>query len=198
MSSGSDVVRHTFCIITFPMKSVSFVLLFFISFACQANDLKMFCLSGPVDSICIVMNDAGLEWQTEYTFDTDGALIEIDGEEIDCKRDAEGRMTAITLIDTAEDDEESYTTISMRLFYDKAGHVVKSEAVSGDEQWVQTYVYDTKGLLKQHSYNMNGEDEIQTYTYLKFDKFGNWTERLEKSKSMDQTIRQIRNITYSE
>lgn len=177
-------------------KAVCFVFLFFISLVCRANDFGMFCISGPVDSICIVMNDAGLEWQTEFTFDSDGFLIEIDGEEVECERDSEERITSITLTDYAEDDENSATTIQMRLFYDKSGRVVRTEAVSGDEQWVQHYIYDGQGRLKELRYDMNGEDEIRIYTYLKFDKFGNWTERTEKLRSMDQTIHQSRHITY--
>lgn len=177
-------------------KVVCFVFLFFISLVCRANDFGMFCISGPVDSICIVMNDAGLEWQTEFTFDSAGFLIEIDGEEVECERDSEERITSITLTDYAEDDENSATTIQMRLFYDKSGRVVRTEAVSGDEQWVQHYIYDGQGRLKELRYDMNGEDEIRIYTYLKFDKLGNWTERTEKLRSMDQTIHQSRHITY--
>ena len=180
------------------MKSVSFVLLFFMSIVCQANDLQMFCLSGPVDSICIIMDDAGLEWQNEYTFNSDGFLIEIDGEEVDCGRDSAGRITSISLIEAAEDDEESYTAIEISLFYDKYGRVVKAEAVSGDEQWTQSYTYDTNGRLTEQRYNMSGDEEVRIYTYLEFDQFGNWTKRLERLKSMDQTTRQCRNIVYRE
>ncbi|WP_290449720.1 hypothetical protein, partial [Duncaniella muris] len=110
-----------------------------MSLICKANDLPMFCLAGPIDSLCVVMDDAGLEWQNEYTFDSDGSLIEIDGDEVDCERDSAGRISSITLIEATEDDEDTYTTIKMRLFYDKSGRVVRVEAVSGDEQWVQTY-----------------------------------------------------------
>ena len=38
------------------MKSVSFVLLFFMSLICKANDLPMFCLAGPVDSLCVAVS----------------------------------------------------------------------------------------------------------------------------------------------
>lgn len=179
------------------MKSAYLVLLFLLTnFACKANDLDMFRLSGPVDSVCIIMNDAGLEWQTEFTFDTNGILDGIDGEEIDCIRDDNGRITSITLIDAAEDDEESFTTIEMNLFYDNAGRVIRTTGMSADEQWSQRYIYDTNGLLKERTYDIVGEEEIQSYLYLKFDEYGNWTERLEKLQSMDQTIRQIRHITY--
>lgn len=178
------------------MKFTIFVLFLFIGLAGRANDLDMFRLTGPVDSLCVVMNDAGLEWQTEYTFDSDGMLIEIDGEEIECERDGENRIKTITLVDAAEDDENEFTTIEMKLFYDKTGRVIRTEAMSADEQWVQNYLYDSNGLLKQRDYDIVGDEEIQTYTYLKFDEFGNWTERLEKLKSMDQTILQIRHITY--
>lgn len=178
------------------MKSVCFLLLFLTCFVCRANDLTMFSLTGPVDSVCIVHDDAGLEWQIEYSFDSDGFLIEIDGEEPECERNKQHRISTITLIDSEEDDEESFTTIQMKLFYDNSGRVIKTESKSGDEQWIQNYFYDSKGLLKERDYDISGEKEVQTYTYLKFDEYGNWTERLEKLKSMDQTIRQTRYITY--
>lgn len=54
------------------------------------KDLDMFGLKGPVDSICIIMNDAGLEWQNEFTFDEHGMLVELDGMEVECTRDELG------------------------------------------------------------------------------------------------------------
>lgn len=130
--------------------------------------------------------------------DADGLLIEIDGEEFDCERDSDGRMTSIILEGSAEDDEDSFTTIETRLIYDSKNRVIKTTAISADEQWTQNYTYDANGLLKQRDYDNLGDDESQTYTYLKFDSYGNWTERLEKQKSMDQTIRQTRIIIYGE
>lgn len=162
----------------------------------HAGDLDMFCLKGPVDSVCVIMNDAGLEWQTEYTFDSEGFLIELDGEEFDCERDSSGRMISIILEDSAEDDEEAFTTIEVKISYDNAGRVVKTSSSSADEQWTQSYHYDHNGVLKQRDYDIVGNEEILTYVYLKFDDYGNWTERIEKLGSMDQSIRQIRHITY--
>ncbi|MCM1077483.1 MAG: hypothetical protein NC411_09010 [Bacteroides sp.] len=156
----------------------------------------MFCLKGPVDSICIVMNDAGLEWQTEFTFDENGFLIELDGAEIDCVRDENGRMKSITVEDALEDDEDAFTTINMTMAYDSEGRVIKVTSTSADETWTQNYRYNKDGLLSERDYDSDNQDEVQKYVYLKFDNFGNWTQRQEKLQSMDQVITQTRNITY--
>jgi len=163
---------------------------------CHAGDIDMFCLKGNVDSICISMNDAGLEWQTEFKFDNDGFLIGIDGDEFDCERDSSGRIVLVILEDYAEDDENELTTIETRLEYDDAGRVVKATAKTADEQWSQDYHYDNRGLLTSLSYDTAGENEVRTYTYVAFDSHGNWTERIENLSSMEQTIKQTRHIVY--
>lgn len=179
------------------MKVIYCLIISLCGLFARANDLDMFCLKGPVDSLCVIMNDAGLEWQNEFVFDEKGNLIEVDGEEFICERGADGRMQSIVLEEAVEDDEDTFTTIEMKLTYDPAtGRVEKVTSSSADETWTQLYRYDAKGLLKERSYDYSGEDEVWTYTYLKFDGHGNWTERLEKLGSMDQTIRQIRHITY--
>lgn len=178
------------------MKAIYCLIISFCSLFAHANDLDMFCLKGPVDSVCIVMNDAGLEWQNEYVFDEQGNLIELDGEEFICERDADGRMKSVLLEDAVEDDEEKFTTIEMTLSYNRDGRVDKVVSTAGDETWTRNYRYNEKGLLKERDYDTSGDDEKLTYVYYKFDDHGNWTERLEKLGSMDQTIRQIRNITY--
>ena len=180
------------------MKAI--ILLFASLFALSAhgavNDLDMFGLKGAVDSICIIMDDAGLEWQTEFAFDEDGMLIEIDGSEVECTRDKQGRISSITVEDAVEDNEDEFTTIEMKLTYDSAGHVIKVTATSQGESWVQNYRYDSRGLLKEHDYDGADQDEAQKYEYLEFAAHGNWTLRHEKLESMDQTIVQKRNITY--
>lgn len=162
----------------------------------EVKDLDMFGLKGPVDSICITMNDAGLEWQTEYTFDEHGMLVELDGVEVECTRDEQGRMKTIIVEDAVEDNEDAFTTIEMHLFYDNAGRVVKVTSMSADETWTQNYRYHHNGNLKERDYDSVDQDEMLTYVYLKFDDYGNWTLRHEKLASMDQTIAQTRNITY--
>lgn len=160
------------------------------------KDLDMFCLKGPVDSICIIMNDAGLEWQNEFTFDEHGMLVELDGMEVECTRDELGRMKTIIVEDVVEDNEDAFTTIEMHLFYDNAGRVIKVTSMSADETWTQNYRYHHNGNLKERDYDSVDSDEMLTYVYLKFDDYGNWTTRQEKLASMDQTITQTRNITY--
>lgn len=178
------------------MKTIICLLISLFGLSVHAGDLEMFCLKGPVDSVCVIMDDAGLEWQNEYVFDESGNLIELDGEEVICGRDSDGRMTSISLEEAVEDDEEKFTTIEMQLAYDQSGRVVKVVSTAADETWTQNFRYGPKGLLKERDYDTQSDDEKLTYVYRKFDEYGNWTERLEKLGSMDQTIRQIRHITY--
>lgn len=189
-------MKRLLTVISDKMKTLLLIIVSMCGLVAHANDLDMFCLKGPVDSVCIIMNDAGLEWQNEFTFDEKGFLVELDGMEIDCKRDSSGKMLSIIVEDAVEDDEDAFTTIEMCLTYDKAGRVVKVTSTSADEIWTQNYRYDHNGLLKERDYDSVDEDEVLTYTYLKFDEYGNWTERKEQLRSMDQTIIQTRNITY--
>ncbi len=178
------------------MKLLFYFLFTLLSISAHAGDLGMFCLKGPVDSVCVVMNDAGLEWQTEFVFDEDGFLIELDGEDFECERDENDRIRSVVLEDMVEDNEELYATIGMTFEYDKAGRVIRQISKSADETWTQNYHYDDKGRLIKRDYDTMSEDEVMTYEYVKFDELGNWTERIEKSASMDQNIRQIRKIFY--
>lgn len=164
----------------------------------NASDLDMFSLKGPVDSICIKMNDAGMEWQSEFTFDVDGNLIEIDGEEPNCHRGKDGRIDTIILEDTAEDDESLITSIEMKLNYDKGGRVVSVHSHSGEESWLQKFYYDEKGLLQKKEDIYPDYSDMFTYRYLNFDSYGNWTKRIEKLTSMDQSVVQTRDIIYVE
>ncbi len=145
-----------------------------------------------------MMNDAGLEWQNEFRFDKDGNLIEVDGEEFACDRDDSGRIVSLTLEEAVEDDEETFTAIDMELTYDSNGHVAKVISTSEDESWAQNYRYDKDGNLRERDYDAGTDDELLTYEYKSFDRFGNWTLRLEKLGSMDQTITQQRKITYDD
>ena len=178
------------------MKAIVFFIASVFGLFAHANDLKMFCLKGPVDSVCITMNDAGLEWQNEFCFDEKGFLVEMDGSDIDCKRDSFGRMISIIVEDAYEDNEEIFTTIEMNLTYDNAGRVSKVTSKSADEIWTQNYRYGQNRLLKERDYDSVDQDEVLKYTYLKFDDYGNWTKRVEKLQSMDSEIIHTRNITY--
>lgn len=178
------------------MKLILYFIFTLLGFSAYAGDLEMFCLKGPVDSVCVVMNDAGLEWQTEFVFDEDGFLVELDGEEFECERGDDGRIRSVALEEMVEDNEELYTTIEMTFEYDDAGRVVKLISKSADESWTQNYRYDDKGRLSKRDYDTLSGDEVMTYEYVNFDKFGNWTERVEKSASMDQSIRHTRKIFY--
>lgn len=180
------------------MKFLITILFTAIYSAAFSSDLEMFQLKGAVDSICITSNDAGLEWQTEFTFDEDGNLIEIDGEEFECERDAMGKIQSLVIEYAAEDDESVISTMELVLKYDSAGRVTSVESITPEEPLKHKYHYGDDGILRQKDEEFPDYTESITYTYLKYDSHGNWTERVEQLSSMNQSITQKREIFYSE
>ncbi len=164
----------------------------------HSSDLDIFLLKGPVDSVCVTFNDAGLEWQTEFTFDVDGNLIEIDGGEFDSTRDSSGRLKTLTIEYPAEDDESVINAITLVVKYDSEGRVTAVESLTPDDPLKRKYFYDKDGRLQRVEEENPDYTESMTYTYLKFDSYGNWIERREKLGSMDQTIMQKREVFYGE
>ncbi len=176
------------------MKHILFTLLLLIGLSAHSKDLDMFRLTGPVDSLCVEMDDAGLSWQTEFNFDEDGYLVAVDGIEINAERDDNDFITDFIIEEEDEDNEP--VTIETKIEYDKAGRVIKTVTISPDEEWTETFTYNHEGRLIKREYVSTDARETFSYTYTKFDTLGNWTERQEKIGSMDQTITQTRHITY--
>lgn len=176
------------------MKHLFYTLLLLVGLSAHSKDLDMFRLVGPVDSLCVEMNDAGLTWQCEYSFDDDGFLIEVDGVDINVERDRNGFITDFIIEEDDEDNEP--ITIETKITYDKAGRVTGTKTVSPDEEWTETFTYNHEGLLIKREYMSADSTEDFYYTYTKFDPLGNWTERQEKVSSLNQSIIQTRHITY--
>lgn len=176
------------------MNRLLFILLLLTGLNGSSKDLDMFSLNGPVDSLCVIMDDAGLTWQTEFKFNQDGLLVEFDGIEIDTERDGHNRIVDFIIEEDDEDNEP--VTIETKLEYDAAGRVIKTITTSPEEEWTETFIYDEKGRLKMREYTSVDATERFTYVYLKEDSNGNWTERQEKIASMDQVITQTRHIIY--
>lgn len=175
---------------------ITFLLCLIGVFAHAADQENLFGLKGDVDSICTITDDSGYAWQIEVVFDEDGNLLEVDGCEVVCKRDASGRLTEYT----AEDEDELGNTITIvtTLSYNKRNRVAKTRYTSGSDTWTETYTYDPAGLLVKKEFSGPEENEIYTYKYIKTDKQGNWTERIETGTLSEVAVRQIRNITYVE
>lgn len=176
------------------MNHLLLILSLLTAISAHANDLTMFSLKGPVDSLCIVMDDAGLTWQSEFKFDKKGLLIEFDGIEVDTERDKNNHIVDL-IIEDAEDGDET-VTIETKLEYDATGKVIKTITSSPDEEWTETFSYDRNGRLKSRNYTSPEVTEQYTYTYLKEDAQGNWTVREEKAVSMNQIITHTRKIIY--
>lgn len=176
------------------MKRLFYTLLLLVGLSAHSKDLDMFRLIGPVDSLCVEMNDAGLTWLCEYSFDDDGFLIEVDGVEVNVDRDSSGLITDFIIEEDDEDNEP--VTIETKITYDKAGRVTSTITMSPDEEWTETFTYNHEGLLVKREYKSVDSTEVFYYTYTKFDSLGNWTERHEKVSSLNQSIIQTRNITY--
>lgn len=172
------------------------LILFFITcINSYASDLKMFSLNGKVDSVCVVTDDAGLTWQTEYKFDKNGFLIEFDGIIVDADRDEQNHITDF-IVDVTEDENEP-VTIETSIDYDANGLVIKTVNSSPDDDWTETFTYDKRGRLIQRVYTGVDTNEHFTYKYLKEDENGNWVERHEIAASNNQTLIQRREIFYS-
>ena len=83
--------------------------------------------------------------------------------------------------------------------YNKKGQVSKTtlESASGTQE-TNTYTYNTKGLIiSKHTSSFGGEStDATTYTYQKFDKYGNWIKRT--AKTGKKSTVETRTITYYE
>ena len=181
-------------IVFYYMNRLLFIIFLLTGISGHAKDLDMFSLKGSVDSLCIIIDDAGLTWQTEFKFDNNGYLIEFDGIKIDTERNELNQITDFII---EEDDEDSEPiTIETILEYDSHGRVIKTTNISPDEEWTETFTYDDKGRLLSKVYESPYASEKFSYVYVKEDSKGNWTQRQEKIASTDQITTHTRNIIY--
>lgn len=171
-------------------------LLCLIGVAAHAADQQtLFGMKGEVDSICIITDDGGgFAWQVEIVFDEDGNVLEIDGVEVEVTRDSDGRLTSVTIED--EDEEGNPVLILTKLNYNRQNRVSRIESTSGNEKWSEKYVYDSAGLLIKKEFSGPEDTDTYTYQYVKTDKHGNWTKRIEKATMSGVAVEQTRNITY--
>lgn len=153
----------------------------------QWTDRNTFNLKGPVKAVYEDGSDyASME------FDEEGSLI-ITEEGCFIERYKNNRIGCVGPVYNYYTFSYSYYFFS----YNKKGQVSKTtlESASGTQE-TNTYTYNTKGLIiSKHTSSFGGEStDATTYTYQKFDKYGNWIKRTAKTKY--RTTVQTRTITY--
>ena len=147
------------------------------------TDRNTFNLKGPVKAI---YDNYGNEL---WGFEEDGTLYSRGGVQIiSNSRDKLGRITYIDA--SAITEFFSYT-------YNQKGLLIKESYTGGNRGWQSTtkYTYNAKGqVIKEVFSTEDGYRITTTYTYQKFDKYGNWIKRTAKNKY--GTTVETRTITY--
>ena len=169
-------------------KLISLLIIAIIALTSSINanawtDRNTFGLKGPVKSVIGNNNcDEYLE------FEENGDIIFEEDPDIYwafIERDNKGRITHYP--------SEEYT-------YNNKGQVIKTLVVGGGQEIVTKRYYNAKGqVIKEVSSGdgpMGRITTTTTYTYQKFDKYGNWTKRTAKNKYGKEV--QTRTITYYE
>ena len=160
------------------------VAIFTLTTAFDANawtDRNTFGLKGPVKAVQDQFN--GDFWE----FEEDGDIIYEEGElYYECiLRDDYGRITQIG---------------EWRFGYNNKGQVIERFGSGGGMSSFTKYYYNTKGLVTKaigDECNMYEEYSFTTtYTYQKFDKYGNWIKRTAKTGRKSRV--ETRTITYYE
>ena len=164
------------------------VAIFTLTTAFDANawtDRNTFGLKGPVKAV--------YENDYEYPsleFDEDGDIIYEEGDGVNgpqLSRDKNNRIHSV-----------GYWNNYYIFSYNKKGQVSKKIDVCELVENTITYTYNTKGhIIKSVSKYPPAYEiptEITTYTYQKFDKYGNWIKRTAKT-GKTRTV-ETRTITY--
>lgn len=169
-------------------KSLSLLIIAIIALTSSINanawtDRNTFGLKGPVKAI---YDNYGNEL---WGFEEDGTLYSRGGVQIiSNSRDKLGRITYIDA--SAITEFFSYT-------YNQKGLLIKESYTGGNRGWQSTtkYTYNAKGqVIKEVFSTEDGYRITTTYTYQKFDKYGNWIKRTAKNKY--GTTVETRTITY--
>ena len=140
------------------------------------TDRNTFGLKGPVKE---VYNEYG----SELSFDKNGKYIIADYYQI-C-RDKKNRIT-----DIHEEGGLSGTSYS----YNSTGQMIKEVESAPSSQSIYKYTYNSKGNITKVDCIEKWDSYTTTYTYQKFDKYGNWIKRTAKNKY--GTSVETRTITY--
>lgn len=163
-------------------KTLSLLIIAIIALTSSINanawtDRNTFNLKGPVKAV--YDNNNG-----DRSFNEDGTYIKADYEESIC-RDRKNRITDIH-------DEGGMGGRSFS--YNSKGQVIKIIFSAPSSQNTYKYTYNSKGLITKGHCTGKWDSYTTTYTYQKFDKYGNWIKRTSKSKY--GTTVETRTITY--
>ena len=142
-------------------------------------DLKLFDLRGPVKS-CTYSSENYRIIEGVFNFANDGALLSITRNERYSKTHKDKNNVVSHLTGKKYDDDYSeYINFKVTFIKDSIGRIAKLirwNDAFGD--WSEIYAYDTDGKLKSiTTHGLVEGSEIITFTYLKSDKYGNWTKR---------------------
>ena len=156
-------------------------------------DLEYMELHGPVKSLTTT------EPTTRYDYSRTGQLLLVDGynpftenpvelERMCLKRNSKGEINSYVMYESSEDYEW------------KHGKLTIVDGGGEGYEWHLTYSYDDKGMLRSkkgyQEFNDGSEHENINieYTYLDYDKYGNWTRRKSSGGIEKRTIKYF-NIT---
>lgn len=143
------------------------------------TDRNTFNLKGPVKA---VYENGSTDIFSE--FDYDGTLSELNNGSTDWEisRDRKGRLIEFSVIG------QGY-----HFTYNTNGQLIKLKIWAGaGTDFTRTFTYNSKGQVIKR----NWDGDVTTYTYQKFDKYGNWIKRTAKT-GRKSTI-ETRTITYYE
>lgn len=154
----------------------------------KTPDLEYMELRGPVKTLTTS------EPTMRYDYSRTGQLLLVDGynpfkdsptelEQMCLKRNSKGEINSYTMYESSEDYEW------------KNGKITVVDGGGEGYEWRITYDYDEKGLLRSkkgtqqfHDGSEHEDINIQ-YTYLDFDKYGNWTRRKTSNGIEKRTIK---------
>ena len=142
------------------------------------TDRNTFGLNGPVKTVDNGYGDIVYRFYKDGSYKSDQAHL---------SHDEYGRIKTIEVYSL-----EGMGSFAHEYTYNSKGQVIKDAYTTGNgDDCTTEYKYDAKGRVIKET---NDWGETRTYTYLKFDSYGNWIKRTVingKSKSTE-----TRKITY--
>ena len=125
-----------------------------------SSDLAFFGLYGPVKS---VTEDGTTSWE----FDQNGTLTSVYGTPASQRynRDSQGRIVEMN----GYENHVKYEWDDER----PVGSEAQAEGMTSKE----TYTYDERGFVVEIKHSDDGDESVESFSYPKVDKYGNWTER---------------------
>ena len=121
------------------------------------------------------------EWGNEYGYDADGNYYRGNHTYTTVKRDKAGRLQQYTDVEPKSDDNDENQTLTFG--YDKSGRLATVKREGWTAHWTEKYYYQSSNIYPSKlefnaDYEGGGSSSSTiTYTYVRLDEQGNWTER---------------------